>query len=219
VRLLESSAGLCSNISDPALSCEWPSTSKITSLPLAAHPLSSTLILPSSHPSSVQIYSPSSSTLVSELEISPSNRVSRKEDKPVRPARVEKVAISSLGEWMATIDYREGDLNFQAEIYLKLWQWAPQSKTWVLHTRINRPHGTSFVTDLKFGAQGTSLPLFLVTTGGDGGIKVWRFANKASSDGGVGEHTSTITLLFLIDFVSFRYLDISCHCVLPDRNT
>src|SRR5258707_15655614 len=93
------------------------STTKSHSIPLAVHPLSSTLVLPSSHPSSLQIYSPLSSSLLSELEISPSNRVSRREDKPILPARVEKVVISSCGSWMTTVDCRVGDVDFRSDVY------------------------------------------------------------------------------------------------------
>ncbi|KAG2155572.1 WD40-repeat-containing domain protein [Suillus clintonianus] len=77
---------------DSVTSSAWASSSSAT--PLAVHPLSSTLVLPSSHPSSLQTYSPSSSMLVAELEVSPSNRVSRQEDKMLEPSRVERVGTS-----------------------------------------------------------------------------------------------------------------------------
>ncbi|KAG2335763.1 hypothetical protein BDR05DRAFT_279885 [Suillus weaverae] len=77
---------------DSVTSSAWASSSSAT--PLAVHSLSSTLVLPSSHPSSLQTYSPLSSMLVAELEVSPSNRVSKQEDKMLEPSRVERVGTS-----------------------------------------------------------------------------------------------------------------------------
>ena len=47
--------------------------------------------------------------LVAELEVSPSNRVSRRDEKALQPSVVERVVVSPSGEWMATVDVREGD--------------------------------------------------------------------------------------------------------------
>ncbi|THH12798.1 hypothetical protein EW146_g7353 [Bondarzewia mesenterica] len=157
---------------DPAISHSRPSTT--ASVPLAVHSLSSTLILPSSHPSSLQTYSPSSSKLVSEIEISPSNRVSRRDEKALEPSRVEQAVISSTGEWMATIDSREGDESFRGEIYLKIWWWDKTSASWILNTRIDRPHGLTKMTAIAFAPARDRSALLLVTTGEDGNIKSWR---------------------------------------------
>ena len=147
---------------------------KSRSVPLAVHPLTFTWLLPSSHPSSLQIYSLSSSSLLSELEVSPSNRVSRRDEKPLLPSRVEKITISSTGSWMATVDSRAGDVDFRPEVYLKFWSWV-RADEWILNTRIDRPHGVHQVTDISFSPcvrTGTS-PM-LVSTGEDARIKVWQ---------------------------------------------
>ncbi|KAJ6604806.1 WD40 repeat-like protein [Mycena vulgaris] len=68
---------------DPAAAHNAPSTSRHSVTPLS----------PSSHPSSLQIYSPIFSTLVSELEVSPSNRVSRRDEKPIDPSRIERAGF------------------------------------------------------------------------------------------------------------------------------
>ncbi|CAA7265897.1 unnamed protein product [Cyclocybe aegerita] len=173
-----------SHFEDPAFSQESASTSKLDSVPLAVQPLTSTFILPSSHASSVQIYSPSSSTLIGELEVSPSNRVSRREDKPITPSRVEHAVVSASGLWMATVDRREDDAGFRPEVYLKIWAWDKKEENWVLNTRIDRPHGTFKVVDVSFSsiAEGSDLA-FLVTTGEDGLIKVWRLlSHKKDSE-------------------------------------
>lgn len=167
---------------------EDPSTSYNSShvnAPLAVHTLTSTLMLPSSHPSSLQTYSPSSSKLVSELEVSSSNRISRRDEKPIEPSRVEISVISPSGEWMATIDSRQGDDTFRGEIYLKIWCWDRKTGYWILNTRIDRPHGLHKVTAVAFGPPIKGrFPLSLVTTGGDGYIKTWIIRRTKRKSGG-----------------------------------
>ncbi|KNZ77003.1 WD repeat-containing protein 75 [Termitomyces sp. J132] len=151
-----------------------------THVPLAVHSLSSTLILPSSHPSSLQVYSPSSSKLVSELEVSPSNRVSRRDEKPVEPSFVEHTSLSSSGDWLATIDARYVDDGFQNEIYLKLWRWDVKNGRWTLNTRIDHPHGPHRVTCISFSS---GLKPSLATSGEDGAVKIWGLKlTKAKSE-------------------------------------
>ncbi|TFY82077.1 hypothetical protein EWM64_g1935 [Hericium alpestre] len=167
---------------DPAVSHTRPSST--TSVPLAVHSASSTLIIPSSHPSSLQIYSPSSSRLLSELEVAPSNRVSRKDEKALEPSRVERAVISPAGDWMATIDSREGDESFRGEVYLKMWEWDKAAGFWILSTRIDRPHGLKAVTALTFSPASTEMsgPL-LISTGEDGNIKSWALQTTKDRSG------------------------------------
>ncbi|PVG01982.1 WD40 repeat-like protein [Serendipita vermifera] len=143
--------------------------------PMVIHPRSHHVILPSSHPSCLQIFSPKTSTLVSELEVSPSNRVSRPFKKPIKPCRVDQVAISQAGEWLATVDMRDGSSEgFGLEIYLKFWFWDEMTKTWHLNTKIDSPHGANKVHSLAFSP--TSLKtegVLLVSTGDDGNTKTW----------------------------------------------
>jgi len=175
---------------DPAISHSRPSTSVPT--PLAVHSLSSTLILPSSHPSSLQTYSPSSSKLLSELEVSPSNRVSRRDEKMLEPSRVEQAVVSSSGEWLATIDSREGDEFFRGEVYLKLWRWESSVGLWTLNTRIDRPHGLTEVTSIAFSPNDTFGGTFLVTSGKDGYLKSWRIRSVTDKKTGISDGTFSI---------------------------
>jgi NET1-associated nuclear protein 1 (U3 small nucleolar RNA-associated protein 17) len=170
-------------ILDPAVVHNAPSTSKISVTPLSVHSITSTLILPSSHPSSLQIYSPISSTLVSELEVSPSNRVSRRDEKPIDPCRIGQINISPSGDWLATIDTREGDESSHGESYLKIWWWDRKAGFWILNTRIDRPHGLEKVTDVAFSPSSEGRPALLVTTGADGNTKTWRIRTAKDKSG------------------------------------
>ncbi|KAI0686656.1 WD40 repeat-like protein [Cytidiella melzeri] len=168
---------------DPAISHDRSSTS--SRVPLAAHGISSTLILPSSHPSTLQLYSPTTSKLLSELEVSPSNRISRRDEKALEPCRVEVSAISDSGEWLATLDTREGDHSFRGEVYLKLWSWDRKAGQWTLNTRIDRPHGLAKVTAISFRPRTRDdASLLLTTTGEDGQIKVWGVRTSTTKAGG-----------------------------------
>ncbi|KAF8807853.1 WD40 repeat-like protein [Phlegmacium glaucopus] len=178
---------------DPATPQEWTLNLKCPSVPLAVQPLVSTLLLPSSHPSSLQVYSPLSATFICELEVSPSNRVSRRDDKPIIPSRVEKAVVSASGKWMATIDSRNSDAVFRAEVYLKFWSWSTKERNWVLNTRVDRPHGTHKVTYCSFSPiSDAGDRMYLVTTGDDAFIKVWRRHQRGSdSESNVWVSSST----------------------------
>lgn len=160
-------------------------------VPLAFHPRTSSLILPASHPSSLQIYSPSTSAL-SELEVSSSNRISRRDEKEIESARVDFVSVSASGEWMATIDTRDNEEEFSVEVNLKIWQW--NSSAWELNTRIDCPHGPKRIVAIGFS------PLceekddeLLMTVGLDGNVKTWCMRNVAAK-GGTAEGESAVSV-------------------------
>ncbi|KAG8762610.1 hypothetical protein FRC11_008508 [Ceratobasidium sp. 423] len=145
--------------------------------PLVSHSQSNHIILPATHPASLQILSRTGAgiSLVGELEVAPSNRISRKDETPIEPIRVGLVALSNKGketdlQWLATLDSRA-----DAEIYLKFWKWnngdsAASSNLCTLNTRIDRPHGEHRVTSLAFHPRGGEM---LATTGEDGIVKLW----------------------------------------------
>ncbi|KAJ8084468.1 NET1-associated nuclear protein 1 [Marasmius tenuissimus] len=171
----------------PSMTYNEPSSS--STAPLAVHAMSSTVILPSSHPSSLQIYSPSHAEVQSEVEISPSNRVSRKDDKPLESSRVRQIAVSPCGQWMASIDSRTGDDDFQDEIHLKLWHWDKKTSTWTLNTRIDRPHGLGSVLDMSFSPRPKGeAESYLVTVGSDGTVKTWRTRPQTSKRSSLEEY-------------------------------
>lgn len=92
---------------------------------------------------------------------------------------------------MATVDAREGDSDFRAETYLKLWVWNEKNAAWILNTRIDKPHGKNKITSLAFGVeQAEDLPLQLATIGEDGIVRVWRLRNRKLKGGETeGQHS------------------------------
>jgi NET1-associated nuclear protein 1 (U3 small nucleolar RNA-associated protein 17) len=90
--------------------------------------------------------------------------------------------VSLSGEWMATVDDREGGASFRSEIYLKIWRWDRKSGFWILNTRVDRPHGSMKVTSISFNTSEMNEALQLVTTGQDGQIKLWGIRTTKSKN-------------------------------------
>ena len=165
-------------------------------IPLAVHPSTSYIVMQSSHPSSLQICSSLTSDLISELEVAPSNRVSRRDETPIEPARVSHAVIcrgfstpgAIPGEWMATVDYRDGGDEFGSDVTLKIWRW--EGTQFVLNTRIDRPHGKGRVTSVSFNpASVDTSSCILVTTGDNGFVRTWKvtsaFDKKGNEEGDI----------------------------------
>jgi NET1-associated nuclear protein 1 (U3 small nucleolar RNA-associated protein 17) len=104
-------------------------------VPLAFHIPSQSIVLPSSHPSTIQFFNPASNSVLFDLEVAPSNRVSRRDDAEVEPVRVERVVFyngpSGKAEWMATSESRDGDEEEGGgrARAVKLWRWDGVLKT------------------------------------------------------------------------------------------
>lgn len=160
------------------LSAPWhqrPSTTEPVSL--AIHEASSCLVLPSSHPSSLQFYDPFTFVLKSELEVAPSNRVSRIYQEHVEPTRVLSAVTCPSGRWLATVDARA-----DADVHLKIWSW--DGKAWSLNTRVDRPHGEARVAAMAFNPVGTDVQSWqLITIGDDANIKTWKVKTVANDRG------------------------------------
>ncbi len=168
------------------------SLSASTPVPLAVHPASRNIVLLAGHPSSLQFYDPTKDANTAELEVAPSNRVSRVEDEQIEPTRVERVVFSPFvstktaeaGEWMVTFDSRnlsdgEDDVEVIAESSLKFWRWNPINRRYVLNTRIDRPHNARRITSITFSPTDA----LVVTTATDGKVRTWHLASRKLKSG------------------------------------
>ncbi|KAI9013838.1 quinon protein alcohol dehydrogenase-like superfamily [Phycomyces nitens] len=122
-------------------------------------------------PGSLQFYNTQGDHHVMDLEVAPTNHTARKEitDKIVT-SNVEHVAFLPRGEWMATVDMRD-DGETSVELYLKFWQWNPNSQSYALHTRVDYPHSQA-ITSLTFSPSTRHGPM-AITTSADKTFKVW----------------------------------------------
>ena len=157
--------------------------------PLAYHPATRSLVLASSHPSTLQFFQPSTSSLVFDLEVVPSNRVSRA-DREITPIKVSSVVFSpatstsEAGQWMATYETRRADTDQGGGkvTAVKLWFWITAKNGYVLNTQLDRVHGFEDVTSMSFAPTTLSganpdtrrgAGWLFMTTGNDGVAKVW----------------------------------------------
>jgi len=115
--------------------------------------------------------------------VSPSNRVSRRDETPLEQACVTHAVICASGEWMSTVDIRHGGVDFADEVMLKIWHW--ENGNWVLNTRIDRPHGADPVTSLAFSPRSLddAEDYVLLTAGANGMLRTWRPWKTHDGDG------------------------------------
>ncbi|OAD67237.1 hypothetical protein PHYBLDRAFT_85784 [Phycomyces blakesleeanus NRRL 1555(-)] len=122
-------------------------------------------------PGSIQFYNTQGDHHVMDLEVAPTNLIARKEiNEIIITSNVEHVAFLPRGEWMATVDMRD-DGETTVELYLKFWQWNPNSQSYALHTRVDYPHAQP-ITSLTFSPSSRHGPM-AITTSADKTFKVW----------------------------------------------
>ncbi|ODO03476.1 NET1-associated nuclear protein 1 (U3 small nucleolar RNA-associated protein 17) [Cryptococcus wingfieldii CBS 7118] len=165
------------------------------SYPISVHPATRALVVPSSHPSTLQFIDPIASTVIFDLEVVPSNRVSRRDEKELEPVRVEKVTFTEEQDgkstWMATMEGRKGDEGEGGGLVktMKIWKWVDER--YMVNTQFPRPHSTADITSMSF----TSIPAmatasksvsgphpYLITTSGDGVAKIWQVKQSKKSE-------------------------------------
>lgn len=161
--------------------------------PLAIEPVTGQIVLGGSHPSSLQFFDTLDDTVVSELEVAPSNRTSRPDEAPLEPTRIDKVVFSPQraaghsngpAEWMATIDSRHGG-SLSSELALKFWRYSSSAGRYVLNTRIDNPHddGVTSIAFSPLSPSDDSDALLFVSTGLDKKIKTWKIASHTARGG------------------------------------
>ncbi|KAH6577753.1 hypothetical protein BASA81_014304 [Batrachochytrium salamandrivorans] len=125
------------------------------------------------YPGSVQFYNPALEQSITEVDVSPRNRVTRIEDREILRPHVHHIQFSDDGEWMATVDVRN-DRIFATESYLRFWKYNTESRSYVANTRVDSPHGET-VTSLRFQPRVPGQPLLAATSGADKLFKIWEF--------------------------------------------
>lgn len=164
--------------------------------PIAVHPATKALVVPSSHPSTLQFIDPLASNVLFDLEVAASNRVSRRDDKHLEPVAVEHVAFSEprdgRSEWMATVEGRRSDEREGGGYVktLKFWRWSGDK--YIVNTQYPRPHGHEDITALAFGAPRPSAEPFVVTASTSGSVKLWHVRQAKKSENGESCQESSV---------------------------
>lgn len=164
--------------------------------PLAIEPVTGQLVLSSGHPGSLQFLDAEDDRVMSELEVAPTNRVSRPDDTPLEPTRVEQVAFSQRpaqggsgpAEWMATFERRKGGGQLSSDLALKIWRWSTASGRYELNTRVDKPHGSEgLISSMSFspvGLRSDPADILFVSTGtNDRKTKIWKLASHRARGG------------------------------------
>ncbi|KAI8982312.1 hypothetical protein BDF20DRAFT_912490 [Mycotypha africana] len=132
---------------------------------------------------SLQFYNAIADSHVMDLEVVPMNRIVRSGEREIIHAHVAHVAFLRSGEWMATVDMRDDKIT-TPELFLKFWQWDPDTQSYKLHTRVDYPH-TKPITSLIFNPTSHyrhSKGLMAITTSEDKTFKVWNLSQSGSNN-------------------------------------
>ncbi|WVO12741.1 hypothetical protein L204_100349 [Cryptococcus depauperatus] len=200
-------------------------SSPTTPYPISLHPSTCALVIPSSHPSTLQFIDPISSTVLFDLEVAPSNRASRRDEKQLEPVRVEKVAFSEENDgksiWMATVEGKEGDEVEGGGMVrnLKFWKWVGEN--YMVNTQYPKPHCTSNLSSLIFSPLRTMSGIpksnflpnpYLLTTSTDGIAKLWHVKQlKKNGQGKASIKKTTIVEEYWSCRSTFNYRNLSIH--------
>ncbi|KAL1411238.1 NET1-associated nuclear protein 1 [Vanrija albida] len=190
--------------------------------PLAVHPSTKALVVPSSHPSTLQFIDPIASSVLFDLEVAPSNRVSKRDDKELVPIAVEQVAFSpprdGRSEWMATVEGRTRDEDEGGGFVktLKFWRW--NGERYIVNTQYPRPHGSENIASLSFSSLGPDQEPLALTACSSGTVKIWHPRQTKKSDNGKSSKKPSITDLYWTARSTFKYrsLGVSSAAFSPD---
>lgn len=149
---------------------------------LSYHSPTDCLVLNGKPDGAIQFYQPKEDTVKHTIDLVGENRISEVYKRYVYPTRVMKIAISTDGVWMATIEERE-DKILPTERKLKFWKYSEEKKTYSLSTLVDPPHKED-VNSLTFRppSKSSAFDYMVVTTSNDGDAKVWVLATENNED-------------------------------------
>ncbi|CAH7671532.1 WD40-repeat-containing domain protein [Phakopsora pachyrhizi] len=138
-----------------------------------------TVILQSSNPTGLQVLDCNSGYMLNEMLITPKNKISRRDDRPIVEPVLSHMALGGeYDHYMATIDtWVDEERNFEKETTLKLWERDEvNSNSFNLIGQVNNPHEAR-ITSLNVSLG--KIPT-IVTTSSDSTIKIWSSSSLTS---------------------------------------
>lgn len=148
--------------------------------PLTVDPSSGLLVVASTR-GALQFYDALRDRHVAELVVVPRNTVSRTEEEQQLTTRLEHVAASADGAWLATVERRPDAPGASGALALKLWRAADaaadaRAGRFELNTRVNAPH-KGRVCATAFHPRRA----LLVTAAADSTFKLWEPVEVAAA--------------------------------------
>ena len=123
----------------------------------------------------LQFYSPFKEQQLFQLDVVGMNYLPPEVDRVIINVDVARFCVSSNGEWISTLEYRE-DGVMMPEMRLKFWQYLDSSENkYKLNSCIHLPHKKP-VNRMKFSQDSN----FMVTTSRDTEFKIWHLVKEDS---------------------------------------
>ncbi|XP_067012824.2 WD repeat-containing protein 75 [Anabrus simplex] len=126
----------------------------------------------------VQFFSLLQNTLLYQVNVTGLNILTQEREKVIVNTDVIRLALSSDGMWMATVEQRD-DKDSSPELRLKFWQYNDEKQTYSLNTSIENPHKSTVYT-IEFQPSSSSKQLMAVTTGDDLKFRLWSLVGSSS---------------------------------------
>ncbi|KAJ3180297.1 WD repeat-containing protein 75 [Geranomyces variabilis] len=121
---------------------------------------------------SLQFYDVTADQRLQQLEVTSTESSAKVKGRPsVNVAVVTHVAFAANNAWMMTVDDRLDGTASMWESRLKFWNYKPDSATYVMNTRVDRPH-KGHVTGVAISERKSAV-LRAATTGSDKYFRVW----------------------------------------------
>ena len=111
------------------------------------------------------------------MDIANRNVLTDERNKVIGNAEVLRVAVSSTGEWLSTLEDWSNKSAGYHDMKLKFWRYDSSRSNYVLNTNVTMPHNDR-ITALAFqpGLLGSECPC-LVSIGRDSKFKIWRLVD------------------------------------------
>ena len=117
------------------------------------------------------------------MDIANRNVLTNERFQVIGNAEVLRAAVSSDGEWLATLESWSNEEANYRDTRLKFWRFNVVASNYELNTDVLMPHGNSAVTSLAFqpGAVGLDWPCLVSIGRTDGKFKVWQLAGEGDN--------------------------------------
>jgi len=136
-------------------------------------------LVTSNMPGVLQFYLPQTDHHAFSLDVVRQNFLSRTKREQIVCTKIDHVAFSDDGGWLATVERRDDKKN-ALELRLKFWEYNKQDQCYVANTCVDPPHEKKIVA-IQFQPQqktDNAVGPLAMTAGRDGKFKIWVLAEQ-----------------------------------------